>query len=255
MDSNPPENSAPQRSDKESRNLITASWALIGFVMLLSLVPFLGFASWLIATPVLFITLIMGILILSRGGTMPGLLILLTSLIFAPAFIMIAPFVSSFLGLVGTGAALSSMDQPTSGSRHSPPPNYRPSSSTAPSQSSAASSRATQPSSLEVRSTEERRRMFAAAPQLIVGTWRYENALLTYNPDGTVSFRFDDGNRAKANWRIDDDVVVFSNYRMDNNSNQRSQSFRRLILEINKTTKTTKSLGEDDRIWQATRVK
>jgi hypothetical protein len=102
---------------------------------------------------------------------------------------------------------------------------------------------------------DERRRMLANASQLIVGTWRYENAVLTYEPDGTVSFRFDNGIRAKANWRIDDDVVVFSSYRVDNNLNQRPQSFRRLILQINDATKTTKSLDEDDHIWHATRVK
>lgn len=107
---------------------------------------------------------------------------------------------------------------------------------------------------MRMPSTDERRRMLADAPQLIIGTWRYENALLAYDPDGTVSFKFDNGARAKANWRIDNDVVVFSNYLVDNNPNQRPQSFRRLILKINKTTKTTKSLGEDDHIWQATRV-
>lgn len=108
---------------------------------------------------------------------------------------------------------------------------------------------------MKIASTDEGRRMLASASQLIVGTWRYENAVLTYDADGTVSFRFDNGARANANWRIDDDVVVFSNYRIDNNANQRPQSFRRLILQINETTKTTKSLGEDDHIWHATRVK
>lgn len=97
--------SAPA-SDHQNRPLIIASWVMIGLVCLLSLVPFLGFGSWLIAAPVLFITLVMGIIVLSRGGTLPGLGILLVSLIVAPVFVLIAPFVSSLLGLGGAAAAI-----------------------------------------------------------------------------------------------------------------------------------------------------
>jgi hypothetical protein len=96
--------------DRQTRSLVIASWVLIAIVCFISLVPFVGFGSWLIAGPVLFITLVMGIIVLSRGGTLPGVFILLTSLIVAPVFIVVAPFVSSLLGLGGTAAALSSVE-------------------------------------------------------------------------------------------------------------------------------------------------
>ncbi|MFA7345901.1 MAG: DUF1318 domain-containing protein [Terrimicrobiaceae bacterium] len=115
--------SAPA-TDHRNRPLIIASWVMIGLVCLLALVPFLGFGSWLIASPVLFITLVMGIIVLARGETLPGLGILLVSLIVAPAFVLVAPFVSSLLGLGGAAAALGtsmSAAEASSARRESPP--------------------------------------------------------------------------------------------------------------------------------------
>ncbi len=106
------------RADGQTRSLVIASWVLIAAVCFISLIPFVGFGSWLIAGPVLFITLIMGIIVLSRGGTLPGLFILLCSLIAAPMFIVVAPFVSSLLGLGGTAAALSSAERDSRTNSH-----------------------------------------------------------------------------------------------------------------------------------------
>ena len=71
------DNSLIQHSDRQNRSLIVTSWFLIALVCVLSLVPVFGFGTWLIAGPILFITLVMGIIVLSRGGTVPGLFILL----------------------------------------------------------------------------------------------------------------------------------------------------------------------------------
>lgn len=96
--------------DRQTRGLVITSWSLIGAVCLISMIPFFGFGSWLIAGPVLFVVLVLGIIILTRGGTLPGVCILLTSLIAAPIFVAVAPFVSSLLGVAGAGAALSTAD-------------------------------------------------------------------------------------------------------------------------------------------------
>jgi uncharacterized protein YdbL (DUF1318 family) len=111
-------------SDSQNRSLIIASWVLIGLVCLLSLIPFLGFASWLIVGPILFIALVMGIIVLARGGTLQGLLILLVSLIVAPVFVLVAPFVTSLLGLGGAVAAVAApaaVSRPQSPSAPLPP--------------------------------------------------------------------------------------------------------------------------------------
>jgi len=72
----------------------------------MAVVPFFGFGSWLIAAPILFIAIVMGIIVLARGGTLHGIFILIISLIVAPVFILVAPFVTSLLGIGGAVAAL-----------------------------------------------------------------------------------------------------------------------------------------------------
>jgi len=94
------------QSDNQNRSLIITCWVLIGLVCLVSVIPVLGFGSWLVAGPVLFTVLVMGIIVLARGGTLPGVFILLTALIFAPIFVFVAPFVSSLLGIGGGVAAV-----------------------------------------------------------------------------------------------------------------------------------------------------
>ena len=77
------------------KGLIIASWLMIGLTCLVSMIPAIGFATWLIAFPVLLVTFILGIIALTRGGTLQGILILLASLIGAPIFIAIAPLVTT----------------------------------------------------------------------------------------------------------------------------------------------------------------
>lgn len=90
------------------RALNTAGWILIAITCGLALVPVLGFASWIIAAPVFLATFIMAIIILTRGGTLPGILLLLTSIFFGPVTVAVAPFVTSVLSAwaVGAGAAV-----------------------------------------------------------------------------------------------------------------------------------------------------
>ena len=77
------------------KGLIIASWIMIGGTCLIAMIPGIGFATWLIAFPVLLVTFILGIIALTKGGTLQGILILLTSLIVAPIFIAIAPLVTT----------------------------------------------------------------------------------------------------------------------------------------------------------------
>jgi TPR repeat protein len=91
---------------KAYRALAIASWLLIALTFCFALVPLLGFASWLIIIPVFLATFIMAIVILTRGGTLQGILLLLTSMFFGPGFVFFAPFVSSYLGIGGVVAAV-----------------------------------------------------------------------------------------------------------------------------------------------------
>ena len=115
-----------QQADKRNRSLIIFSWVLIGLVCLISLVPFFGFGLWLIAGPILFIALVMGIIILARGKTLPGLAILLTSLVAAPLFIVATPFVSSFFGFGGRAPAIGTAAEAATQTNPSPTTQSRP---------------------------------------------------------------------------------------------------------------------------------
>ncbi|MFZ1217897.1 MAG: hypothetical protein WAO00_01325, partial [Chthoniobacterales bacterium] len=48
----------------------------------------------------------------------------------------------------------------------------------------------------------------AEGRKLIIGTWRYKNSRVTYNPDGTKIDKYDDGAIAKCFWTFDGDTLV-----------------------------------------------
>lgn len=96
-----------QPNPNNPKGLIIASWLMIGLTCLVSLIPGIGFATWLIAAPVLLVTFILGIVTLTKGGTLQGILILLTSLIAAPIFLFLAPIITT-AGAVAAAEASSS---------------------------------------------------------------------------------------------------------------------------------------------------
>lgn len=52
--------------------LVIAAWVMIGITCLVSLIPGLGFATWLVAAPILFITLVAGIIVMTKGALCMG---------------------------------------------------------------------------------------------------------------------------------------------------------------------------------------
>jgi hypothetical protein len=105
---------APQQNHQANpKKLILASWLMIGVTCLVALIPGIGFLTWIIAFPVLLVTFILGILTLTRGRTMQGVMILLTSLIAAPVFLVVAPIIT-------TVGAVAASDSGSYGSFSSP---------------------------------------------------------------------------------------------------------------------------------------
>ena len=79
-------------------------WILLFLTCGISLIPVFGFASWLIAGPMLIAAFVLAIVVLSRGGTGSGILLLLFSVVIAPVFIFCAPFITTALGIGGAAA-------------------------------------------------------------------------------------------------------------------------------------------------------
>lgn len=84
--------------------LVVTSWVLIVLICLFSLIPGIGFFSWLVAIPILLVTFICGIIAISKGAAVNGILILLVSLIGAPIFLFVAPIITTS-GVVVVAAA------------------------------------------------------------------------------------------------------------------------------------------------------
>ena len=89
------------------KGMAVASWILLGLTALLSIVPVLGFAAWILAFIVIPVAFILAIVILTRGGKTEGILILVTSVAVLPVFILVASLTSTLL----LGAAVSEREK------------------------------------------------------------------------------------------------------------------------------------------------
>jgi hypothetical protein len=92
------------------------AWILMAIVTTLAFVPFLGFASWFVAIPMLLISFIMIILVFTRGGVAHGLALLVCQIIVMPLVLIFGPFISSALGLAGVASMAESSSTPSSSS-------------------------------------------------------------------------------------------------------------------------------------------
>ena len=84
-------------SDQNYKGVALAAWIIIGVTCFIALIPAIGLLTWFIAIPVLLATFVLGIIAITKGGTLQGVLILLVSLIIAPAYLLIAPMASTFI--------------------------------------------------------------------------------------------------------------------------------------------------------------
>jgi hypothetical protein len=66
------------------KTLSLVSWVLLGLTFFISFIPFLGCGSWILAWPVAVAAIIMGIIILTRGGTLQGIFIILAGVLIVP---------------------------------------------------------------------------------------------------------------------------------------------------------------------------
>ncbi|MBW1895976.1 MAG: hypothetical protein JRI47_02865 [Deltaproteobacteria bacterium] len=92
---------------------------------------------------------------------------------------------------------------------------------------------------------------------MIVGTWRDNNSVVTYNADGTRNTKYDNGDESFGTWHIEGDILtdVINKYKKKNGrimSFNKTYTMRFLYIDENKYT-----LGCDDdgSIWNATRIK
>lgn len=66
------------------RTLAVVSWVLLGVSFLMSLIPFVGCGAWAFAAPVAIAAIIMGIIMLTRGATGQGIMVILGGALIVP---------------------------------------------------------------------------------------------------------------------------------------------------------------------------
>jgi hypothetical protein len=75
------------------KTLTTVSWLLLGLTALVSLIPFVGCVGWVLGWAVAVAAIIMGIIVITRGGTPQGIMIIVGGVVIVP-FALVAPVVS-----------------------------------------------------------------------------------------------------------------------------------------------------------------
>ena len=96
----------PAASAGGSKALSVVSWILLGVTFVISFIPFLGCGTWVLAWPVAIAAIIMGIIIMTRGKTGQGILIILAGLLIVPL-----TFLGQFASLAIFGGAVDRQQQ------------------------------------------------------------------------------------------------------------------------------------------------
>lgn len=84
-----------QGGSKPGLLLVLVSWLFLFLLTAFSSIPFLGLASWLVAIPVLLMTFVFSIIILSNGRTINGIFLLVSTVVLVPIYIAFAPLVAT----------------------------------------------------------------------------------------------------------------------------------------------------------------
>jgi len=91
---------------KSYKGMALTSWILMIVTCLLAIIPVIGFATWVIALVVIPLVIIFAIVILTRGGTGQGIVLLIASIVLMPGWLFLAPVVSTLV----LGASLSAQE-------------------------------------------------------------------------------------------------------------------------------------------------
>ena len=92
--SNAPIVQPPARPGAAYKTVARVGWSLIGLTLLISCIPLLGCGTWILVWPVAVIAIILGIIVLTRGGTGQGVALILAAIVLVPVA-LIAPVLST----------------------------------------------------------------------------------------------------------------------------------------------------------------
>ncbi len=94
---------------------------------------------------------------------------------------------------------------------------------------------------------------WATAQKLLLGSWRFDNSVITYNADGTKIDTFDNGNSTKSIWSVDGDIITLGMVETNGKRLEATRQSQFQIIEL--TEEKFVSKGPDGKEWHAVRVK
>src|SRR5256714_1949822 len=95
-----------QPAPRGTGTLSLVTWILLGITFVVSFIPFVGCGAWLLGVPVALTAIILGIIMLSRGGTGSGILAILGGILIVPLC-----FLAQFLSLMLFGGTIERREQ------------------------------------------------------------------------------------------------------------------------------------------------
>ncbi len=101
--------------------------------------------------------------------------------------------------------------------------------------------------------SSEARIKWTNAPKLLIGSWRFDNSVITYNADGTKIDTYDSGNSSKGVWSIDGDIITLGIAESNGKRLEANRQSQFQIIEL--TAENFVSKGTDGKQWRAVRVK
>jgi hypothetical protein len=78
------------------KTMARIGWALLGVTLLLACIPLLGCGTWILVWPVALAAIILGIVVMARGGTAQGLMLIIAAVVLVP-LALVAPILSTAL--------------------------------------------------------------------------------------------------------------------------------------------------------------
>jgi len=79
----------------EYSGMVKAGWILLGLTTFLAFIPVFGFGTWLVGGMIALVTITLAIIILARGGTRDGILLLMVTFFVFPVAVFLGPLVST----------------------------------------------------------------------------------------------------------------------------------------------------------------
>jgi hypothetical protein len=101
-----PNASIVQPAPRGTGALSMVTWILLGLTFVVSFIPFVGCGAWVLGIPVAITAIILGIIMLTRGGTGSGILAILGGILIVPLC-----FLAQFLSLAVFGGTMNRQDQ------------------------------------------------------------------------------------------------------------------------------------------------